>query len=400
MGNLPLEGLKVVDIAVLFASPTISQNMGDFGADVIKVEHPKLGDSLRSLGAAKNGIPLWWKITNRNKKCVTLDLGKPEGQEIFKRLIADADVLTENFRPGTLEKWGIGWEVLHAINPRLVFVRVSGFGQTGPYKDQPGFGTLAEAMSGFAHITGQPDGPPTLPGTGLADAVAGQFGTWSVMFALYERDHKSGKGQYIDLSVLEPIFAMLGDQAITYDQLGVVQQRTGNRVPSIGAPRNIYKTGDGKWVALSANAPALAARVFAAIGQPELINDPRFKDNRARIANIDEVDAIVGGWIGARTAEEVLQQFATYECACMPVYSIADIVADPHFQAREAITTVQDPDLGPVKMQNIIPKLSRTPGKIRWPGPTRMGQHNEEIYSGKLGMSREQLAELKEKGVV
>lgn len=400
MGNLPLEGLKVVDIAVLFASPTISQNMGDFGADVIKVEHPKLGDSLRSLGAAKNGIPLWWKITNRNKKCVTLDLGKPEGQEIFKRLIADADVLTENFRPGTMEKWGIGWEVLHAINPRLVFVRVSGFGQTGPYKDQPGFGTLAEAMSGFAHITGQPDGPPTLPGTGLADAVAGQFGTWSVMFALYERDHKSGKGQYIDLSVLEPIFAMLGDQAITYDQLGAVQQRTGNRVPSIGAPRNIYKTGDGKWVALSANAPALAARVFAAIGQPELINDPRFKDNRARIANIDEVDAIVGGWIGARTAEEVLQQFATYECACMPVYSIADIFADPHFQAREAITTVQDPDLGPVKMQNVIPKLSRTPGKIRWPGPTRMGQHNGEIYCGKLGMSRERLAELKEKGII
>ena len=400
MGNLPLEGLKVVDIAVLFASPTISQNMGDFGAEVIKVEHPKLGDSLRSLGAAKNGIPLWWKITNRNKKCVTLDLGKPEGQEIFKHLIADADVLTENFRPGTMEKWGIGWEVLHAINPRLVFARVSGFGQTGPYKDQPGFGTLAEAMSGFAHITGQPDGPPTLPGTGLADAVAGQFGTWSVMFALYERDHKSGKGQYIDLSVLEPIFAMLGDQAITYDQLGTVQQRTGNRVPSIGAPRNIYKTGDGKWVALSANAPALATRVFAAIGQPELINDPRFKDNRARIANIDEVDAIVGGWIGARTAEDVLRQFAEHECACMPVYSIADIFVDPHFQAREAITTVQDPDLGPVKMQNVIPKLSRTPGQIRWPGPTRMGQHNEEIYGGKLGISRERLMELKEKGII
>ncbi|HXG19818.1 MAG TPA: CoA transferase, partial [Methylomirabilota bacterium] len=194
MGNLPLEGLKVVDIAVLFASPTISQNMGDFGAEVIKVEHPKSGDSLRSLGAAKNGIPLWWKITNRNKKCVTLDLGKPEGQEIFKQLVADADVLTENFRPGTMEKWGIGWDVLHAINPRLVFVRVSGFGQTGPYKDKPGFGTLAEAMSGFAHITGQPEGPPTLPGFGLADAVAGQLGTWAVMFALYERDHKSGKG--------------------------------------------------------------------------------------------------------------------------------------------------------------------------------------------------------------
>jgi len=400
MGNLPLEGLKVVDIAVLFASPTISQNMGDFGAEVIKIEHPKLGDSLRSLGAAKNGIPLWWKITNRNKKCVTLDLGKPEGQEIFKQLIADADVLTENFRPGTMEKWGIGWDVLHAINPRLVFVRVSGFGQTGPYKDKPGFGTLAEAMSGFAYITGQPEGPPTLPGTGLADAVAGQLGTWSVMFALYERDHKSGKGQYIDLSVLEPLFTILGDQTIAYDQLGVVQQRTGNRVPSIGAPRNIYQTKDGRWLALSANAPAIATRVFAAIGQPELINDPRFKDNRARIAHIDEVDAIVGGWISKHTAEEALTKFDEYECACAPVYSVADIAADPHFRARETITTVQDPDLGPVKMQNVIPKLSRTPGKIRWPGPTRMGQHNEEIYSGKLGMSRERLAELKEKGII
>jgi formyl-CoA transferase len=400
MGNLPLEGLKVVDIAVLFASPTISQNMGDFGAEVIKVEHPRSGDSLRSLGAAKNGVPLWWKITNRNKKCVTLDLGKPEGQEIFKQLIADADVLTENFRPGTMEKWGIGWDVLHAINPRLVFVRVSGFGQTGPYKEKPGFGTLAEAMSGFAYITGQPDGPPTLPGTGLADAVAGQLGTWAVMFALYERDHKSGMGQYIDLSVLEPLFTILGDQAITYDQLGSVQQRTGNRVPSIGAPRNIYKTKDGRWLALSANAPAIAARVFAAIGQPDLINDPRFKDNRARIANIDAVDAIVGGWIAEHTAEEALKKFDEYECACAPVYNIADIFADPHFQARDAVTTVQDPDLGPVRMQNVVPKLSRTPGKIRWPGPTRMGQHNEEIYCGKLGMSRERLIDLKEKGII
>jgi formyl-CoA transferase len=255
-------------------------------------------------------------------------------------------------------------------------------------------------MSGFAYITGQPDGPPTLPGTGLADAVAGQLGTWSVMFALYERDHKSGKGQYIDLSVLEPLFTILGDQTIAYDQLGVVQQRTGNRVPSIGAPRNIYQTKDSRWLALSANAPAIATRVFAAIGQPELINDSRFKDNRARIAHIDEVDALVGGWIGQHTAEEALRTFDEYECACAPVYSIADIAADSHFQARETITTVQDPDLGPVKMQNIIPKLSRTPGKIRWPGPTRMGQHNEDIFCGKLGMSPERLAELRERGII
>ena len=400
MTSLPLEGLNVVDIAVLFAGPTISQNLGDFGADVIKVEHPKLGDSLRSLGATKDGVPLWWKVTNRNKKCVTLDLGKPEGQTLLKELIADADVLTENFRPGTLEKWGLGWDVLHGVNPRLVMVRVSGFGQTGPYKDRPGFGTLAEAMSGFAHITGQPDGPPTLPGYGLADSMAGQFGTWAVMFALYERDHKSGRGQMLDLSVMEPIFTTTGDQALAYDQLGVVQQRTGNRVPSIGAPRNVYRARDGVWLALSANAPALAKRVFAAIGRPELNDDPRFADNRARIANIDEVDAIVGGWIAERRAAEVLATFDEYECACVPVYDIAGIFADPHVRARETITTVEDPELGPVRMQNVVPKFSRTPGRVRWPGPTDMGQHNREIYCGRLGLSDARLAELQAQGVI
>jgi len=400
MGNLPLEGLKVVDIAVLLATPAVSQNMADFGAEVIKVEHPRLGDSLRSLGVAKDGIPLWWKMTNRNKKCITLDLNVPEGQEILKQLITDADVLTENFRPGTLERWGLSWEVLHALNPRLVLLRVSGFGQTGPYRHKPGFGTLAEAMSGFAHITGPPDGPPTLPATGLADAVAGQFGTWAVMFALYERDHKSGVGQVIDLSVLEPLFSILGDQVMAYDQLGIIQERTGNRTPSFGAPRNTYRTKDGKWLALSASAHAMAGRVFTAIGQPELIHDPRFKDNRARIAHIDEVDEIVGGWIGARTAAEVLQRFDECECAIAPVYDVAGLFADPHCQARETITTVPDSDLGKIKMPNIVPRLARTPGTIRWTAPARPGEYNEEIYCGKLSMTQERLVELKEKGII
>src|SRR3990170_1002185 len=209
MNGLPLEGLTVIDIAQLFAAPTIAQNLGDFGAEVIKVEHPRLGDSLRALGAEKRGAPLWWKVTNRNKRCVTLDLSRVEGQDILKRLAARADVLIENFRPGTLERWNLGWETLHALNPRLVLVRVTGFGQTGPYRNKPGVGTLAEAMSGFAHVTGEADGPPLLPATGLGDAIAGQVGTWAVMVALYERDHKSGKGQVVDLSVLEPIFSIL-----------------------------------------------------------------------------------------------------------------------------------------------------------------------------------------------
>jgi len=400
MNDLPLEGLTVIDIAQLFAAPTIAQNLGDFGAEVIKVEHPRLGDSLRALGAEKRGAPLWWKVTNRNKRCVTLDLSRVEGQDILKRLAAQADVLIENFRPGTLERWNLGWEALHALNPRLVLVRVTGFGQTGPYRNKPGFGTLAEAMSGFAHVTGEADGPPLLPATGLGDAIAGQVGTWAVMVALYERDHKSGKGQVVDLSVLEPIFSILGDQVIAYDQLGAVQNRAGSRMPTIGAPRNTYRTKDGKWLALSANAHALTARVFQAIGRPELIDDPRFRDNRSRIRHLDELDEVIGGWIAQHQTAEVLARFDECEAAIMPVYDIRDIFEDPHYRAREAVTTVEDPDLGPVRMQNVIPKFSRSPGKIRWPGPTRMGADNDRVYGKGLGLDRAELASLREKGVI
>ena len=259
-----LNGIRVIDISTVIAGPTIGMLLGDFGADVIKIEHPK-GDVLRQTGQQKDGIGLWFKMTNRNKRCITMDLSSDIGAQLFKKLIQSADVLIENFRTGTMEKWGIGWEQLKTINPRLVMVRVTGFGQTGPYKNRPGFGTIAEAFSGFANLTGEKDGPPTLPNFGLADGIAASYGTFATMFALYHRDVQGGKGQFIDLSVYEPIFQLLGPQPLNYDQLGIIQERIGNRSLN-NAPRNTYKTRDGRWVAISTNSPSIVRRVLTLCG--------------------------------------------------------------------------------------------------------------------------------------
>ena len=392
----PLQGLRVIDAASLFAGPVIASLMGDFGADVIKIEHPT-GDALRKTGYMKDGVPLWWKVVGRNKRCITLDLKK--GADIFKRLVAGADVLIENFRPGTLEKWGLGWDVLSALNPRLVMVRVTGFGQTGPYRNRPGFGTLAEAMSGFAHITGLPDGPPTLPPFGLADGIAAQYGTFAVMFALYDRDAKnSGKGQFIDLSLYEPIFALLGYQPTLYDQLGVIQNRTGNRSIN-NAPRNAYRTKEGRWVALSAGAPSIVGRVLTLTGGPEAAADPRFQTAPDRVKHVEEIDAIVGGWIGRHTLQEVLDAFEQYEGAIAPVYDVGQIFEDPQYIARKDVVEVADEELGRVKLQNAFPFMSRTPGEVRHAGP-RLGAHNEEILGGELGLDEAERAELKRKGII
>ncbi len=392
----PLEGLRVIDAATLFAGPVIASLLGDFGADVIKVEHPS-GDALRKTGHQKDGVPLWWKVVGRNKRCVTLDL--KSGGEIFKKLVAGTDVMIENFRPGTLEKWGLGWDVLSAINPRLVMVRVTGFGQTGPYRNKPGFGTLAEAMSGFAHITGMPDGPPTLPPFGLADGIAAHYGVFATMFALYERDAKgSGKGQFIDLSLYEPIFALLGYQPTLFDQLGVIQGRTGNRSIN-NAPRNAYQTKEGRWVALSASAPSIVERVLALTGGPQVAADPRFKTARDRVKQVEEIDGIVGGWIGRHTLAEVLQAFEKYEGAIAPVYDIAQILEDPHYLARRDVIDVPDEELGSVKMQNAFPFMSRTPGQVRHAGP-KLGAHNADIFGQELGLTEVELGDLKARGII
>lgn len=395
--RLPLTGLKVIDCATLFAGPLIGTMMADFGADVIKVEHPT-GDPMRKTGLQKDGVPLWWKVAARNKRSVTLNLNLPEGQELLKALVHEADVLIENFRPGTMERWGLSWETLSALNPRLIMVRTTGFGQTGPYRNRPGFGTLAEAMSGFAHVTGAPDGPPTLPPFGLADSIAALYGTNAVMFAVYERDVRgSGLGQWIDLSIIEPIFSVLGYQPTAYDQLGVVQERNGNRSVN-NAPRNTYQTREGRWVAISCSTPSITERVLRLVGGDELVNDPRFEDARGRVAHVEELDAIVGGWIGKRLLDEVLGAFEEVAGAIAPVYDVAQILADPHFQAREAVISVADDELGQVKMQNVFPRLSRTPGRVAHAGP-RLGQHTEEILAD-LGIPGDQVRELKNRGVV
>ena len=382
-----LAGLRVIDCATLFAGPLIASLMADFGADVIKVEHPK-GDPLRDLGHKKAGHGLWWKVASRNKRCIALDLRAGEGARLFRALVQDADILVENFRTGTLESWGLGWDVLSALNPRLIMLRVTGFGQTGPYRYRPGFGTLAESYSGFAHITGQPDGPPTLPPFGLADGVAAHYGCMAAMFAVYERDVRgSGRGQCIDVALTEPLFALLGAQATAYDQLGIVQNRTGNRSHN-NAPRNTYRTNDGHWVAISTSSPNIVRRVLTLTGGAEVADDPRFQTNKDRIAHVDEIDGIVGGWIARHPLDQVLTAFEAAEAAIAPVYDIAQIFADPQYRAREAITRVDDEDLGPLRMQNVFPKLSRTPGAIRFAG-ARIDQHRDEI-----------LAELRAKGLL
>lgn len=392
----PLSGLKVVDVATLFAGPLIATLLADFGAEVIKVEHPR-GDAVRDHGHQKQGISLWWTVVGRNKHAVTLYLGCEEGQSLFRELVADADVLIEAFRPGTLEKWGLGPTELHALNPKLIIARVTGFGQQGPYRTRPGFGTLAESMSGFAHITGQPDGPPTLPPFGFGDGVAALAGASAVMMALYHRDANAGRGQVIDLALIEPILTLLGPQPSEYDQLGIVQQRTGNRSHN-NAPRNIYPTADGRWVAISASAQAVAERVMRLVGHPEVIDAPWFKSGRERAAHAEVLDGYVAEWILRRDLETVVLAFEAAEAAVAPIYDVAQLMADPQYRALNSITSVDHPQLGPLKMQNVMFRLSETPGTIRWPGRA-LGEDNARIY-GDLGLDSDAIDRLRQRGVI
>ena len=392
----PLEGIKVIDSATIFAGPVLATLLGDFGADVIKVEHPD-GDSLRTMGWEKDGVSFWWAFANRNKRGVTIRLSDPRGAQILKELVADADVYIENFRPGKLESWGLGWDVLSAINHRLVMVRTTAFGQKGPYSHRPGFGTLAEAMSGFAAINGEPDGPPTLPPFALADGVASMIGAYATMVALFNRD-RTGKGQMIDLAIYEPLFWLLGPQALVYDQLGVVQGRTGNRAP-FTSPRNTYKAKDGRWLALSASSQSIAERTMMIIGRPDLIEKPWFSDHLGRLENQDELDEAIGLFIAERSTEEVLTAFEKGDAAIAPIYDIADIMNDPQFIERKTIVSVEHPKLGPLMMPNVIPTLSETPGSIRSCGP-ELGEHNREILVEQLGYSGRDLIELESDGII
>jgi crotonobetainyl-CoA:carnitine CoA-transferase CaiB-like acyl-CoA transferase len=390
-----LEGIRVLDVATLFAGPLAATFLADFGADVLKVEHPR-GDPARSHGHAKDGIGLWWKMLARNKQAITLYLGSPAGQELFRELAKDADVVVENFRPGTLERWGLGYDELAAINPGLILARVTGFGQFGPYARRPGFGTLAEAMSGFAHVTGQPDGPPTLPPFGLADGIAALATAFAVMTALRARE-ATGRGQVIDLAIIEPILTVLGAQPTVFDQLGIIQQRTGNR-SSNNAPRNTYRTADGKWLAVSTSAHSVAERVLRLVGRPELIEEPWFASGIGRAEHADILDQAVGDWIAGRSAAEVTAAFEAAEAAVAPIYDVADLMADPQYRALGSLVSVPDQDFGAIKMQNVLFRLSDTPGSIETTGP-HLGEHNGEVF-GRLGLDADQLAALAKDGVL
>ena len=390
-----LSDLRVVDCSRLIAGGVLATILADLGADVIKVENPKGGDPLRTW--SKSLGELWWKVYARGKRAITLNLTKPEGQALLRRLVTTADVLIENYVPGTFEKWGLGWDALSKENPRLVMVRVSGWGQDGPYRDRPGFGTMVEAMSGFAATTG-PAESPTLPSFPMADMVAAQAGAVAVLAALRHRDRVSGRGQMIDVPLYEPLLAILGPNALEYRAHGIVRERIGNRSPT-ASPRGTYKTQEGKWVALSASTPASAEALFKALGLEGLLADPRFATNDARIANGEAVDQALAEAIGRRSREEIVRLFETEGLTAAPVYDIADIMEDPHFKARRTFVELPDPQLGTVTMSAPTPRLSETPGSIRWPGPA-LGAHNREVFAHELGLSDAELEKLKANGII
>jgi crotonobetainyl-CoA:carnitine CoA-transferase CaiB-like acyl-CoA transferase len=393
----PLAGIRVLDLGTVYAAPIAAMLLGDYGADVIKIEHPR-GDPARQHGLSKDGHGLWWKVIARNKRTVTLNVGAPAGRDLFCRLVREADVLIENFRPGVMEGWGLGPEELLQTNSRLVMLRVTGFGQFGPYARRRAFGTLAEAMSGLAHQTGQPDGPPTLPPFGLADGVAGIAGAFAVMLALFHREARGGCGQVIDLSLLEPLLGILGPGPSAYDQLGIIPGRNGNRSTN-NAPRNAYLTRDGRWVAISASATSIATRVLCLVGRPDIAEQPWFSSAGERVAHGDEIDGAVAGWIRQRDFDEVVAAFEGAGAALAPIYDVEQLVNDPQVRARDAITTVADPDLGPLLMQNVMFRLGQTPGRIRFAG-RGLGWDTEDVYETLLGLDPESITRLRDEGVI
>ena len=383
--KLPLAGVRVLDISNFLAAPLSAMFLADFGAEVIKVERPGGGDEMRMWGNNKGGVGLYYKVINRNKKSVTLDLRTPFGRDAVLRLAKESDVVIENYRPGTLEKWGLGYAELSAANPGLVLLRVSGFGQTGPNSHRPGFGTLAEAYAGFAHINGEAGSPPLLPGFGLADSTTGLMGAFLALVALNGRAANQGRGQVIDLAIYETLFTLLGPQVVDYDQLGIVQQRNGSRLP-FTAPRNTYRTRDGCWVSIAGSAQSIFLCILDALQIPEIVEDPRFADNRSRLIHAKELDVELQNAVGRFDLALLLKRFDERGAAVAPVYDIAQIFADPHFQARENIAEVADAELGgTLRMQNVAGKFSATPGSVRWAGP-KVGEHNREILIDRLGL--------------
>ena len=400
----PLAGIRVLDLGTRIAAPFAATLLADLGAEVIKVELPGQGDFLRTIGPFEHGYSLFWAVEGRSKKSITLDLRKPAGQALLKRLVVHADVVVENFQPGTLESWGLGYDVLSAINAGVVLTRVSVYGQTGPYRDRPGLDRNGIALGGLLYITGYPDRPPVRPGLIVSDYLTGVFNAFAIVSALYERDrraHAAGtapRGQWVELSLYQSVLRIMEHTLAAYDRLGVVREREGNRLKN-SAPLDNWATKDGKYVCIIAAGDGLFPRLARAMGREDLLREPRFATMAQRAEHADEINGIVAAWCRERTAREIQDVLEAHEVPFGVAYSVADIFADAHIAARGDIVSVDDPVVGPVRMQGVYPRFSRTPTPVPRGAP-RLGEHNEEIYQGLLGMSREELDALGKAGVI
>lgn len=393
----PLKGLKVIEMGTLIAGPFCGQILGDFGADVIKVEDPKTGDPMRQWGRSlPKGLSPWWPVIGRNKRSVGLDLRTPEGREIARKLIDEADVLIENFRPGTLEKWGMGYEALAAANPRLIVARVSGFGQTGPYASRAGYGLIGEAMGGLRYVTGEPDRPPARAGISIGDSLTAMHAVMGITMALHARE-RTGRGQMIDAALYESVLAVMENLVTEYDLTGYVRERSGSILPGI-APSNVYPCAEGEMILIGGNGDTVFARLAEAMGRPELASDPRYVSHAARGANQKELDEIIAAWTAGWTLADLIDHLEATGIPCGRIFRAPDMLENEQYLAREAIVETEHPVFGKVKMQNAFPKLSETPGAVRWPGPA-LGEHTDEVLS-EIGLSGEAVAELRAKGVV
>ena len=392
-GRGPLSrGVRVVDMSNYLAGPLSTMYLADYGAEVVKIEHPRGGDPMRLWGHHKNGVGLYHKMINRNKKSVTLDLRTPFGVEAVKRLVAEADVVVENYRTGVLERWGLDYEVLRAVNPAVVMLSITGFGRTGPYRERPGFGSLAEAFAGFSHINGHADGPPLSPSWGLGDCSTGIAAAFLVMVALFERTKRGGAGQHVDLAIYEQLLTMLGPQVIYYDQLGFIQGRSGSRL-EFAVPRNNFRTADGKWVLIAGSNQSIFENICKGLGRADLITDPRFADNRERMKNPDALEEELQRTIATLTLEEVMTRLTAFEGAATPINDVKMVMENEQVIARENVATLEDAELGgPVRMQEAFGKLSRTPGRVRHAAEP-LGNSNREILVERLGYTEEVLAQ-------
>ncbi len=400
-GPGPLAGMRMIELGTLLAGPFAGRLLGDMGAEVIKVEPPGKPDPLRDWGSARyEGRALWWPVQSRNKKCITLNLREPRGQELLLELVRIADVVTENFRPGTLERWNLGYEELSAANAGIVLARISGYGQTGPYAKRAGYASVAEAMGGLRYINGFPDAPPPRAGISLGDSLAAMFAVQGVLAALYHRDVLGdGRGQVVDVSLMEASFALLESTVPEYDRLGIVRQPAGTGLKGI-APSNIFKSRDDLWVVIAANQDNVFRRLCEAIARPELADDPRFATHLARGENQDAIEGIVAEWAAQLDAREIDRILNDAGVVCGPIYTVAEIFEDPQYKARDMLVEHVDPEFGPYIGPGIVPKFSDTPGDVRWSGTWQEGSHNQEIYCGLLGLTRSDLDVLREDGVV